>query len=496
MLMPFGEWLPDQASLSGPETAYIENAFPGMRGYLPVPSMQPSDFPTNIGQVTGGKICVSHTGTVSIFYGTADKIYRLDGPSKTLVDVSKAGGYGGSTAIPWTFRQFGDDVAATNGVDVLQYINLGAGGLFADIPDAAAKGIVARYMGIMDIGFLVLGDVTDTADGRHPDRIRWCALNNIFDWEYSASTQAGRQDIPDNGHVLGVEGGKYATVLMGDGVQRVDYIGGAKIMNNDAVVGAGGCLAPHSVIRARNEIFYFGTDGIKRFNGLQEIPIGSERVDRTLLTLLDLNKLDLISKVHDPRRHVILWGFQSQGAQNDVPDMIWAYNYTKPVNRFSPIFIDHDFLTVTAESGIDIDSLASIYPTIDEVPISLDSPEFQGSAVSTLAAFKAGVLHNWSGPSLGATLDTSETQFSAARSQVNEAMPLVDGGDPLIEMQIGTRRMQNDPVKWTARRGQERSGVCKFRADGRYHRGRVHLMGEWNHALGVDIPDPPPTGAQ
>jgi hypothetical protein len=351
-------------------------------------------------------------------------------------------------------------------------------------------------MGIMDIGFLVLGDVTDTDDGRHPDRVRWCALNNAFDWTYAAATQAGRQDIPDQGHVLGVEGGKYVTVLMGQGVQRMDYAGAGRIMTIDAVPGAGGLLAPSSVIRARNEIFYFGLDGVKRFNGLAEIPIGSERVDRWLLKLLDLNALGRISSIHDPRRHVVLWGFASQAAQNATPDFILAYNYTKPVNKFSLVNLDHDFLTHTAQGGIDIDSLVNIYPTIDEVPISLDSPEFQGSEVETLAAFVGGVLYNWGGPTVDAVIESSETQLAQNKSQVNEIMPLVSGGNPTITLQMGTRNRLNDDVMWSAIRGQERNGYIKFRSDARYQRARMYLSGEWEHALGVDIPDPVATGRQ
>jgi hypothetical protein len=176
MLVPFGEWTPDQPDL-GTAVADANNVIPAARSYRPWTDT--ANYSTAIAaRCQGATSGNSGDGTVFTFAGDVDSLYRLSGT--TWTELSKPGGYTTGAEETWRFVQFGQKVLATNGNDPIQSFSLGATGTFLDLATAAPK---ARHMALIDPGFLMVGNVIDSSTGvSYPNRVQWAAIEDPTNW--------------------------------------------------------------------------------------------------------------------------------------------------------------------------------------------------------------------------------------------------------------------------------------------------------------------------
>src|SRR5215831_11548756 len=107
-LLPFGEYKPDVADYETTATQNIVNALPRGDGYGPFPS--PSNFTAALPSACRGAFyAINADGSVTIFAGTANKLYMLSNTTYTWTDVSNGGGTYASVspAYNWDFVQTG-----------------------------------------------------------------------------------------------------------------------------------------------------------------------------------------------------------------------------------------------------------------------------------------------------------------------------------------------------------------------------------------------------
>jgi len=481
--LPFGEWLPDQAPVATVGTQYIRNALPSATGYLPVPSLSDA----NESGITGPASLLFHVAdssrNVFVFAGDPTKLYQLTSGSG-FADVSKVGGYNSGT--PWKHVRYGDFVYLVNGVDPMQAFELGADSAFGDAANLPS-GLTGRFIAVVR-DFVVLGYVNDNAGVPSIYQVRWSALGNPGSWTPDPSTMSGLQDIPDLGEVRGITGGDFGTILLEDGLVRMDFIGPPAIMQFDQIDGAVGCKEPASVIRVEDATFYLADEGWHRFNGQNSEPIGSEKIDRWFAVNAIQEELPKMSAINIPQLSAVGWLFTSVNTPDGKHDKILLYAYD--VNRWGIMDVaGPDCLGTAATVGISLDDLAAIYPSIDDIPAPLDSAIWKGSNFAQTSAIKDGGLFLFTGSVLDGELETIERSFTKQGKTVVVGMvPQVDGAST-VTVDVGTRNATNtnNPEWVRAAMLDENAGYVPLRSVGKFHRFRLKLEGGWHHAVGVDV---------
>ncbi len=132
-----------------------------------------------------------------------------------------------------------------------------------------------------------------------------------------------------------------------------------------------------------------------------------------------------------------------------------------------------------------LETLDTLNPDLDDLTISVDSRVlYQGSALLGLMdSFK---LASNQGDPLTAITESSEQQpVTGRRSVITEVWPLND--DATTTIQIGTRNRLQDSVTWTDAVSVNATGFAPVSAEGRYHRVRMNISGNWTDSQGSDV---------
>lgn len=476
-LVPFTEWLPDQADFRNPGTLTATNVYPTASGYSPAQGFVDETNALDA-YPRGAMTLKDSSGNVRQYAGDAAKLYER--VSQTWTDRSKAGGYATGDDLNWEFTRWKDKILATNFSDDPQQLTLG-GTTFSDLTTA----LQGKHVDVVR-SFVVFGNTNDSSDGHVPNRVRWSANGDETDYTVSASTQSDFQDLPTGGAVRRVIGGEFGVIVMERSIYRMSFVGSPTVFQFDEVLPGIGTLAATSVVRDGDTIYFWSERGIFALDsGTRARPIGANKVDNFVLADLDQANSDRISGMVDVANNRILWAYPGADSNGGTPNRILIYDVT--LDRFS--LIERDVALIYRAAGVatSMDSLDSTYPNLDEMTISLDDKSFKGG-VSVLGgfdtAFKAGTFK---GSNLTATLDTKEMELSPGRNtRLNGFRPMVDGGGT-ITAQVGERNKQNETVSFGATLSQRGSGRFTTRSNARYHRFRLLLAGDWQNAVGVQL---------
>jgi len=476
MMLPFGEYLPDLPDFQNPGATVAKNVVPLVNSYGCLNDLN----------VLSDALDARSRGAISIrdkdgngltYAGNETKLYGLSDGAFT--DYSKVGGYSTGDGEVWEFIKWGEDVIGTNFADTPQTITAG-GTTFADLGGSPPK---ARHISVVR-DFVVVGNTYDTTDGNVPNRVRWSGINNSATWTASSSTQSDAQDLQGNGGwVQKVVGGEYGVVFQERSIWRMTYVGTPIVFQFDEVQPGRGTPAPNSVIQYGDVIFYLGIDGFYSLtNGIQNQPIGANKVDETFFADLDESYYDRISSAIDTTNTLVFWAYPGSGNTDGRPNKIIIYNWT--TGKWSFAEIDTEQLFNYSPQGYTLDSLDSVNTSIDALNQSLDSRAWTGTS-SVLGCFNSdNKLCDFSGDALDATLETTEAQpVQMGRAVITSLRPICDG---TATVQLGARETQDDSVTWSAETSLNSIGEANIRSSARYHKARVKIAGGFNHAQGVE----------
>ncbi|MHC2867985.1 hypothetical protein ACVIYH_009118 [Bradyrhizobium diazoefficiens] len=479
-LLKWGPWTPDTIDYEAATPKTILNVIPRADGYGPFPSV--SAYTQALPAVCrGGFYALKSDGTVITFAGTSTKLYRLNNTDFSWVDVSKGGGTYtaptfGSLAANWQFAQFGNLVFATHANTVLQVYDLSSSSAFADCagspPQAAYIAVVGR--------FLVLSGLLS-----NPYRIQWSGLNATTTWT-SGVNSSDFQDFPDGGIVRGVAGGEFGVVFQDQAIRRMSFIPGSPlIFQIDRIAQDKGLYAPYSIVRAGEQIFYYGTQGFAKIapGGYPE-PIGREKIDRTFLTDLDKGNLQLMIGASDPRTSRVYWSYKSANGLTGLYDKIIGYDYA--LDQLFQISDSGEYLLGISQTGLTLEALDSISSSIDAMSLSLDA--YATAVQPELAQFSA--THNlgfYRGPNLEATLESGEQGTDGKKVRVKGFRAVTDAATHYGSCSY------RDTSNATATSGAEvlvsaRTGRCDMQRETRYTRFKVRIPAgtSWNYCVGVE----------
>lgn len=478
MIIPFGEYLPDLPEYGNPGLTIAKNCLPYATDYQSFPSMVA--FSNAISGVARGFITTrDKDGNTFSYCADTSALYRLS--TATWVDSSRTAGGAYQTAYDdnWEFEQFGQSVVATNLTDAVQTITLGASN-FAALSGSPPK---ARHIASVR-EFLVLGNVTDYSSGAStPNRVHWSGFDSITTWAPAAATQCDYQDLQgDNGYIQRVMGGEYGIIFQERAIWRMTYIGPPIIFQFDQIEPGRGTPAPGSVIKHGAQIYYLGQDDFYKFDGIQSIPIGNNRVYRTFLEDFDTALYHKISAVALPDKPFILWAYPGVGNMGGNPNKILVYNWID--NRWALIESTIERFCTNWSQGYTLDQLDS-FGTLDALAYSLDSRAWTGRSLNLAAFDSSHKLNLFTGTAMDAVFEIGERRlFENKRALVTNITPLID--DPgTVTVYAGARNLLTQTASFGAAISVNTDGEAPVMSEGRYHVIRVEVTGGFNHAQGV-----------
>jgi hypothetical protein len=472
----FGEWLPDISFYNNPGLVEAKNCIPLDESYTDFPELDPSGS-TLAAAPLGAFAAIDDAGDPEIYAGTATQLYERVGTAWTARSAVTLG----ATAY-WRFAQFDEQVFATDYNDDIRYKTIGAAANFATLtaPNARQIGVINR--------FLVLGDI-DQGAGAIPYGTQWSSIDAPTDFptpgtSTARANQAGQQLLQaEHGAVTAIAGGQFwGLVFQKRAITRYTYVGGDVVFQIDNYERSRGCWCPQSHIQVGNLSYFFAHDGVYVTDGQIVKPIGDAKVDRWLTNRLNQGSLDLVTAGVDWTNKCIYWSFPTVSS---APDTILVYSLIR--NRFSWAEQTAELIFPSFSEGTDMDSMDTLYPSVDDIGLSLDSSVWQGG-VPTIMGFSGQQLGVFTGESKEATFETGEQdQNPFGRVFIRGVRPLLTGNPTAVTVSLSVRDSQDnasrtfgtDTVRTT------RTGVCDFRQQGKFVSARLKVSGGFDRVIGL-----------
>jgi hypothetical protein len=472
-----GEWLPDLPELGNPGLVEARNCIPVDDNYTDFPELSPSGS-TLAATVLGAFAAVDSVGDPEIYAGTATQLYERVGTAWTARSAATLG-----AASYWQFAQFDDKVFATDYNDDVRYKTIGSASNFTthgSAPNARQIGVINR--------FLVLGDL-DQGSGAVPYAVQWSSINDPTDFptpntSTARAEQAGQQYLQaEHGAVTAIAGGQFwGLIFQKRAITRFSYVGGDIVFQIDNFERSRGCWAPRSHIQVGNVSYFFAHDGVYATDGQVVRPLGDGRVDRWLTSRLNQGGLDDVTSGIDWTNKCIYWLLPTVSTS---PDTILIYSLTR--NRFAWAQQSGQMLFPSFSEGTDMDSMDSLYPSLDDLGLSLDSSVWQGG-VPQIMGFSGNQLGVFNGSSPTAVFETGEQdQNPFGFIFIRGARPLITGNPTGVSVALATRNTQDNASRTfgTDVTRTSRTGVCDFRTQGRFLSSRLTIEGGFDRAMGI-----------
>jgi hypothetical protein len=370
-----GEWRPDRAPHMSPDLSEAVNVLSVAGGYAPVPSHVPVTG-THLGFRAQGFFSVpSASGQPIVYSATGQRVYRIRNGS---FDQAY---YGGDISdAPWWFAQLAGEIIAGN-----RYVSPAAGrpgetftAVSSDAPAAACGAIVDR-------NFLMLGNITqDGIDGPKPARVRWSGFRNIRTWGTSVGTQADFEDMHDEGGpVVAITGRVTGLVFQRKAITRITP-NPTTVFQFDTLELGRGPISRGAVCDIGPFAFYRADDGFFVHDGMQSLPIGTDKVDHWFADNVNPARLERISSGYDPTTRCVLWAFPEVG-QDDNSAII---SYSMADQRWTLIRKAMQYIGASATFPATIESM----PTPDTAGVSWDDPVYAENSRCSRASTATGPM--------------------------------------------------------------------------------------------------------
>lgn len=487
MIIAPGEWLPDLPPTENPGALTALNVVartPLSYGPWPLPATVSSNALDT--RPLGAFSATAYNGGVFTFAGDVEKLYQLSGGA--FSDVSRTAGYATasnfytSVSVGWQFTQFNNICLASNYSDEIQAWTLGTSALFADLASSAPK---AKYLAVVG-DFLVAANTDDSFDGAIPLRLWWSPIGSpaTDDWG-NTNLQSDFRTLPSGRQITGITGGEYGVIFCERSIYRMTYAGPPVIFSIDEIESDKGCIAPGSIAQKGERRFYLSEGGFQMMQGVQSIPIGAQKVDNFFFRDLDASNIGRMVSTIDSQRKLYLVAYPGDGSTSGRPNKILAFNYA--IGRWSLIEQQLDLIAALRSEALTVEALGAIYTTVEDIPGSIDSPNFSGGA-SYLAMFGSDkMLADFSGDNAAMMLDTTEQNLTPGRrSTLRKLRAMIDTPDATVN--IGTRNQPNDEIVFgTATTRNAVTGLHSFKRKGRYHRARIEAAegDDWTECYGI-----------
>lgn len=356
--MLFPEYAPDVTPLGANGTGQlISGVFPRADGYGPVKALQ--SFTTALPAACRGFFFARNTdGSITIFAGTATRLYRLDNTTFGWTDVSKGGSAYSSLVDEdnWQFVQYNATIIAVQKNVPPQSYVLGSSSAFADLGGSPPQ---ASHIAVVNFFVVLTGLLSN------PNRVQWSDLDNITEWTAGVGL-ADFEDLPDGGNCHGISGGDaYGIIFQDQAVRTLTYAPGSSVVFQIIRISQSDALyAQYAVVQAGERTFFLSAQGFKMImpGGVPQ-PIGKERLDRTFFADVDTSSLQLVQAATDPSATRVYFSYKSIAGQAALWDKILCYDWSIGQNgRWTIIPMVGEFLAALSKPGLTLEQMDSLAP--------------------------------------------------------------------------------------------------------------------------------------
>lgn len=484
-MIPFAEWAPDLAPLTG-STQGATNIIPAADGYRS--AKETVAVSAALGARCQGALSAFDGESVSYnFAGTDTKLYQLSATAVT--DRSQAGDYDLADDYNWEFAKWGSDQViavawpddpTSPGNTIPQIATMGAA--FADmITDETS--LCAAHVGVIR-EFVMLGHIYDGSN-YYPSRVWWSRIGDETQFTVSAQYQADYQDLEGNpGKVQSIQGGEYGVIVCERSVFRAEYVGTPGVFQLDETLPGIGTRYPWSVCQYGDTVYLWADDGIKAIDrGASVRHIGKNKVDRTVYDDISEGYANRVVGAVDPTTLTVWWIYPGGGSSGGIPNKCLVYDVVN--DRFGLVEQTAEWVYSILAAGYTLDGLDAV-GTMDTLPESLDSLLWAGGGRSFGIFNTDHKAATFTGAAKEAIIETGEVEPNEGyRTLMQRVSPRVDGGTPTVS--VGYRARQQDSVAWTPYVPIAESGFALIRKKSGFFRARVKMTSGFTRGIGVSF---------
>ncbi|KAA6204561.1 MAG: hypothetical protein DU429_05165 [Candidatus Tokpelaia sp.] len=474
--IPIAEYRPDIALLNGAYSDEIRNVLPADGSYIPMPSFKP--LSQKLPSMPLGSFAVrSADGGTSIFAGTADRLYRLNNTDFSWEDITPDNiTYSANIQARWSFAVFGNYVLAVNKNNAPQVFELGKANKFRPLGGNPPRAGLVKIWG----DFVCLMQLPD-----NPNRVFWSGLNDAECWT-EGENNCDYQDFADGGFVQGSTETTNPIIFLQSGIYAGSFIPGSDIVFSFRKLhDKRGAVSAQSIACRGTQAFYADQGGFFQIGAEGEIvSIGFEKVDRTVFSRLNAVNISEIYGVIDPFYARIYWAMDYEGRGHFDEMLVYDWG----LQRWSLITISALAILPIYPAGYSLEGLDKVAAELGNLPFSLDSKAWQGSA-PILGIFSDDYrLGAFSGPPMEALVASQELGSpSGAMQRITALYPQIDSN--AAQLELGTRFLSAETMRWAPPLAASYyTGRYHMRSRARFHKFRLRVPeGEiWHHINGFD----------
>ncbi|MET3560587.1 hypothetical protein ABID39_001293 [Bartonella japonica] len=475
---PIADYRPDVADINSSFTDELINVLPADGSYIPMPSFNPISEPCPE-PILGAFAVRTKTG-VSIIVGTRQKIYLLNNTTKQWKDISrKESSYLANIDSPWSFALFGDYVIAVNANDKPQVIDINHDKEFRNLGGNPPKAGIVRVWG----DFVCLMKLTE-----NPRRVHWSGLNDAEHWTVGKKS-CDYQDFPDGGFIQGATETTNPIIFMRSAIYAGSFVPGSKmIFSFQKIHDKRGAKNSESIVCRGNLAFFADEGGFYQItNEGQIIPIGFEKIDRTMTTTSSMNNAYTLSAAIDGVYNRVYWMIDIDDSTQKSILLIYDWGLQKwtkavvNVKMILPIFL----------AGMTLEGLDCVSKSIDDLPFSLDSRVWKNEAPVFGAIDHQGRIGAFSGPPMACVVTSQEMgQTNGIITRVRNIMPQVNSGVFYLSVGMRFRQTLEEKTVWLPeKKPSHNTGQIHSRARARFYRFKLRIPEgvNWSHVSGFDV---------
>jgi len=261
--------------------------------------------------------------TQHLFFGDSANLYRWPGSGSILVEGTGYTGIEDATptqlATAWSFKDFGDWMIATNGVDTIQ-VNKGSS--FVALGGISGAFNTAEIVTVLNEHIIVLN--TDNS----PYEARWASAGNPELWVPASTNTAGFLPIREARSPIkaGAPLQEAIAVYTAESLFLMEYVGSAsfRFRIRHAINGIG-CVSKTSVVSVGSFNYGLGGGGFWRTDGNSFQYIDEPAIRDYWRSNLASGQVSKVNAYHNEDEKKVVWYFPT----TDEPDKGVAYNYLR-----------------------------------------------------------------------------------------------------------------------------------------------------------------------
>lgn len=369
-------WMPDLIPFKMPEGSLIDckNLLPYEEAFKPMPGKVAYSSDAVAGTPLYAEEFQASDGTRYVFIGSTTKLNRME-TNKSLSDISKVATTYTSSVTRWHLAKYNEWIIATNYADVPQVLKGLTAANYVDLGGSPPK---AKYA-VFSNGHLMLLYLNEggTVD---PRKVIWSAYENVENFTQSLTTRSDSKVLRASiGKITGAAlVNSIIAVFHERSITTAWYMGAPAAFdwNENAVKNIGAIEG--TIVSEGNLVRFFDDKDIYKFDGVNAIPIGAG-VRNTLVNDIHMDYLYRNSTANDLKNGLTFWSYASVASTDGTPDTILCYNSRTGV--WSYIEMAHHCLFNLYRAALNMDNMDTEYPSIDDIPFSLDTNFWQQSTV-------------------------------------------------------------------------------------------------------------------